>query len=471
MSHTARILVVDDEELARESLADLLGKEGHDVVMAGDGHDAERIARQQRTDLILLDLRLPGIDGLSLLRRLRELPNAPSIILMTAYGTSDTAIEAMKHGAYDYVTKPIHFDEFLVAIRRALEFRRLSAEVEAVREGRAEIAAVANMVGNSPVMQEVYKMIGRVALSETTVLIRGESGTGKELVAEAIHTHSKRSGGPLVKVNCAAIPESLLESELFGYEKGAFTDARQRHLGRFEQASGGTLFLDEIGELSPAIQAKLLRVLQDHKLERLGGGETITADVRILAATGRDIEGLVRAGRFREDLYYRLNVVSIALPPLRQRHQDIPELVEHLLRKHEARDGEPSPGLSREALELLLNYNWPGNVRQLENVLQRALVLARGRPITPDLIYLESPAAPSPAAGEPRPHLLKGLKETVAEVERDLIVQALRATGGNRSRAANILKIQRRLLYAKIEEHGIREQEWQSFSASSPSDK
>jgi len=327
------------------------------------------------------------------------------------------------------------------------------------------------MVGNSPVMQEVYKMIGRVALSETTVLIRGESGTGKELVAEAIHTHSKRSGGPLVKVNCAAIPESLLESELFGYEKGAFTDARQRHLGRFEQASGGTLFLDEIGELSPAIQAKLLRVLQDHKLERLGGGETITADVRILAATGRDIEGLVRAGRFREDLYYRLNVVSIALPPLRQRHQDIPELVEHLLRKHEARDGEPSPGLSREALELLLNYNWPGNVRQLENVLQRALVLARGRPITPDLIYLESPAAPSPAAGEPRPHLLKGLKETVAEVERDLIVQALRATGGNRSRAANILKIQRRLLYAKIEEHGIREQEWQSFSASSPADK
>jgi DNA-binding NtrC family response regulator len=282
------------------------------------------------------------------------------------------------------------------------------------------------------------------------------------LVAEAIHAHSKRSRGPLVKVNCAAIPEALLESELFGYEKGAFTDARQRHIGRFEQASGGTLFLDEIGELSPAIQAKLLRVLQDFRLERLGGTETIAADVRILTATGRNLEDLVRAGRFREDLYYRLNVVSISIPPLRQRRHDIPELVEHLLRKHETRHGETSPGLSREALDLLVSYDWPGNVRQLENVLQRALVLAGGRPITPDLVRLESPGVSQVSELESRFDPARGFKETVAEVERDLIIQALRATGGNRSRAAATLRIQRRLLYAKMQEHGIRDEEWQA---------
>ncbi len=456
----ARILVVDDEELARESLAALLGKEGHDIVTAADGETAERVVLEQGVDLILLDLRLPGMDGLTLLRRLHGHPNAPSVILMTAYGTSETAIEAMKHGAFDYVTKPIHFDGLLAVLRRALEFRRLSAEVQAMRDSRAEIAAVAGMAGNSQLMQEVYKMIGRVAPSDTTVLIRGESGTGKELVAEAIHAHSKRSGGPIVKVNCAAIPETLLESELFGYEKGAFTDARQRHLGRFEQASGGTLFLDEISELSPAIQAKLLRVLQDHKLERLGGNETIIADVRIVAATGRDLESMVRKGGFREDLYYRLNVVSIALPPLRQRRQDIPDLVEHLLRKHEAQHGDVSPGLSREALDLLMTYDWPGNVRQLENVLQRALVLARGHPITQDLVTLESPTGPPPVSSELPLQAGKGFRETIAQVERELIVRALRAASGNRSRAAVMLKIQRRLLYAKIQEHGICEDEW-----------
>ena len=460
MSLPPRILVVDDESLARESLAALLHKEGYEVFSAGDAETAEWIIREEPTDIVLLHLRLPGMDGLSLLRRLQDLADPPSVILMTAYGTSETAIEAMKQGAFDYVTKPIRFDGILVAIRRALEFRRLSAEVQAMRESRAEIAAVAGMVGNSPVMQEVYKMIGRVAPSDTTVLIRGESGTGKELVAEAIHVHSRRSGGALVKVNCAAIPETLLESELFGYEKGAFTDARQRRVGRFEQASGGTLFLDEIGELSPAVQAKILRVLQDHKLERLGAGETITADVCVLAATGRDLEALVRAGSLREDLCYRLNVVSISLPPLRQRRQDIPDLVEHLLRKHEARQGEASPGLSSEALELLQAYQWPGNVRQLENVIQRALVLARGRPITPDLIHLESPAGPPPGE-EAGVDQVRGLKETVAEVERDLIIRALKASGGNRSRAASLLKIQRRLLYAKMQEHGIRDDETQ----------
>jgi DNA-binding NtrC family response regulator len=457
-----RILVVDDEELARESLAGLLVREGHQVLTAGDAETAERVVCGQPVDIVLLDLRLPGMDGLHLLRLLRLQPDPPSVVLMTAYGTSETAIEAMKHGAFDYVTKPIRFDGLLAIIRRAIEYRRLCAETQAMRDSRAEIVSVAGMAGNSAVMQEVYKMIGRVAPSGTTVLIRGESGTGKELVAEAIHAHSKRSRGPLIKVNCAAIPEALLESELFGYEKGAFTDARQRHIGRFEQASGGTLFLDEIGELSPAIQAKLLRVLQDLKLQRLGGTETIAADARILTATGRNLEDLVRAGRFREDLYYRLNVVSISIPPLRQRRQDIPELVEHLLRKHEARHEETSPGLSREALDLLRAYDWPGNVRQLENVLQRALVLAGGRPITPDLVQLESPAGLQATQVEARLDPARGFKETVAGVERNLIIQALKATRGNRSRAAAMLRIQRRLLYAKMQEHGIRDDEWQA---------
>jgi two-component system, NtrC family, response regulator AtoC len=453
----ARILVVDDEAMARESLCALLAKENYQVWETGEGDKVESMVGEWRPEVVLLDLRLPGKDGLSILKSLHHVPVPPSVIVMTAYGTSETAIQAIKHGAFDYVTKPLNFDELHLAIQRALEYRRLSAQVQVLRENYAAAVGLRNMVGNSPAMQAIYKMIGRVAPTEATVLIRGESGTGKELVAEALHVHSQRDRGPLIKVNCAAIPDTLLEAELFGYEKGAFTGAHQQHLGRFEQASSGTIFLDEIGELSASTQAKLLRILQERTLERLGGRQTLSVDVRVITATGRNLEEAVRAGQFREDLYYRLNVVSLQLPPLREHKQDIPELVEHLLRKHEVRLGVSSPGLSRDALELLLDYDWPGNVRQLENVLQRALVLGRGRALTQELIHLESPQS-GPAERQVSMDSVdpaRGFKESIAELERTLIVKALAAAQGNRSRAAAILKIQRRLLYAKMQEYGL----------------
>jgi DNA-binding NtrC family response regulator len=459
MSPVARILVVDDEPLAREALCDLLSREQYQVESVGEGRQVEPLNREFRPDLILLDLRLPDLDGLSVLRQFQQAPEAPGFVVMTAYGSSEAAIQAIKYGAFDYVTKPLNFEELLVVVRRALEHRRLTEQVAALRENYTAVVGVRNMVGNSPAMQEVYKMIGRVAPSEATVLIRGESGTGKELVAEALHAHSPRSKGPLVKINCAAIPETLLEAELFGHEKGAFTDARQQHLGRFEQASGGTIFLDEVAELSPGTQAKLLRVLQERTIERLGGQRTIAVDVRILAATACDLEQSVRGGQFREDLYYRLNVIAINLPRLRDRRDDLPELIEHLLRKHESRLQVSSPGLSPEALDLLVSYDWPGNVRQLENVLQRALILARGRPITPELIQPESPLAASGAGVSwPQFDVSSGFHQTVAAVEKRLITEALQLAGGNRTRAAALLKIQRRLLYAKMQEHGIADE-------------
>ena len=459
MSPVARILVVDDEPLAREALCELLSREQYQVESTGEGRQVEPLNREFRPDLILLDLRLPDLDGLSVLRQFQDTPEAPGFVVMTAYGSSEAAIQAIKYGAFDYVTKPLNFEELRVVVRRALEHRRLTEQVAALRENYTAAVGVRNMVGNSPAMQEVYKMIGRVAPSEATVLIRGESGTGKELVAEALHAHSPRSKGPLVKINCAAIPETLLEAELFGHEKGAFTDARQQHLGRFEQASGGTIFLDEVAELSPGTQAKLLRVLQERTIERLGGQRTIAVDVRILAATACDLEQSVRGGQFREDLYYRLNVIAINLPRLRDRRDDLPELIEHLLRKHESRLQVSSPGLSPEALDLLVSYGWPGNVRQLENVLQRALILARGRPITPDLIQPESPLAASGAGVSwPQFDVSRGFHQTVAAVEKRLITEALQLAGGNRTRAAALLKIQRRLLYAKMQEHGIADE-------------
>jgi DNA-binding NtrC family response regulator len=445
------VLVAEDEAQARESLRALLEDEGYDVVTAADGEETLRLLAERTPDAVLLDIRLPGKDGLAVLRELRLQPSPPAVLVMTAYGSSAVAIEAIALGAFDYLTKPVHFDELRIQLARAIENRRRMEELEAYRLEAA--SHTAEMVGRSPAMQRLYKLIGQVAPAESTVLILGESGTGKELVAEAIHAHSRRAGRRLVKVNCAGIPETLLEAELFGYERGAFTGAVQRRTGKFEFADGGTIFLDEIGELSPATQAKLLRVLQDHTIERLGSNTPIPLDVRVLAATNQDLERAVKEGRFREDLYYRLKVVILRVPPLRERMEDLPELAEFLLRRCAARLKLPPPALAPEAWMALRARSWPGNVRELEHCLERALVLSRGGPILAE--HVEEGAGLRTADPFSAIPLEEGMHEAVRKLERSMIVRALEASGGNRTRAAELLKINRRLLYDKLREFGL----------------
>ena len=454
MSAGHRILVAEDDARARDYLGALLRDEGYAVETAADGTEAWRLLVDASFEGLLLDVQMPGKDGLTILRELPSLARPPAVLVMTAYGSSSVAIEAMKLGAYDYLTKPLHFDELLIQLARAVAARGEALELEAYRS-EVRVEDEPSLVGGGPAMQRVYKLIGQVAPTVSTVLIRGESGTGKELVAKALHAHSARRDRPLVSVNCAAIPETLLEAELFGHEKGAFTGAVGRRRGRFELAEGGTIFLDEIGELSGATQVKLLRVLQDRVVERLGSEHPTKLDVRIIAATNRDLEHAVEAGAFREDLYYRLNVVTIAIPPVRERPQDIPELAEHLLRKL-ARERRLAPGeLSSGAVERLRSHDWPGNVRELEHALERALILSHGGRIAPEHLALSTDARPAPdvLAGVP---LERGMHEAVADLERRLIERALAVAGGNRTRAAQILKINRRLLYDKLQELGIQ---------------
>jgi DNA-binding NtrC family response regulator len=452
MSSRPKVLVAEDDTRARDSLRALLEEEGYSVQTAADGIAASQAFEEDSFEAALLDIRMPGKDGLAILREIHDRPDAPVVLVITAYGNSSVAIEAMKAGAYDYLTKPLHFDELLIQLERAIEGRRQAQQLSSYRTSeRGDAPEGLAIVGNSPAMQQVYKLIGQVAATDSTVLVRGESGTGKELVARAIHAHSLRAGKPFVAVNCAAIPETLLESELFGYEKGAFTGAAARRRGRLELAEAGTIFLDEIGELAASTQAKLLRVLQDRTIERLGSEETIQLDVRVLAATNRDLEAMVRAGDFREDLFYRLNVVSIRVPPLRERRDDIPQLAEFLLRKLAQRRRFPSVPLTKAALEALSSRDWPGNVRELEHALERALVLSRGAPISPEHISSSEPhsgwcdAAP----------IENGMHALVSELERRLIERALAQCGGNRTRAAELLKINRRLLYDKLREFGL----------------
>jgi DNA-binding NtrC family response regulator len=450
MRQHAAVLVAEDEPAAREALRQLLEDEGYRVLCAARGDDALEMLNEARVEAALLDVRMPGVDGLSILRELQGQPNAPAVLVMTAYGTSSVAIEAMTLGAFDYLTKPINFDELLILLRRAIENRRLANDLETYRN---EELSDGVLVGNSAPMQAMYKLIGQVAPTDCTVLIRGETGTGKELVARAIHHHSGRRNRPLVKVNCAAIPETLLESELFGHEKGAFTGAVVRRSGRFESASGGTVFLDEIGELSPGTQSKLLRVLQEHTIERLGSNATISLDIRILAATNSDLEAAVRSGSFREDLFFRLNVVSVLLPPLRDRRSDIPLLAQHLLQRAAKRLRLQPAVLSPEALEALSAQDWPGNVRELEHAIERALVLSRGSVIRPEHLSLtQAIAGADPFDAVP---LEIGLHDAVARLERRMLERALEACGGNRSRAADVLRINRRLLYDRLREFGI----------------
>jgi two-component system nitrogen regulation response regulator GlnG len=469
---SARILVADDEDSLRWVLTKGLQGAGYEVTAVGDGESALRAVQAEPFDLVFLDVRMPGLDGLTVLERLRAARSDALVVVMTAHGTMDTAIQAMQRGAYDYLTKPFDLDEVLLLTERALAAARLSQEVARLRGGLRDVREFSALIGRHPRMQDVYKTIGRIAATDVTVLLRGESGTGKELVARAIHHYSRRSGRPFVAVSCAAIPATLLESEMFGHERGAFTDARERRLGKFELAHGGTLYLDEIGDMPVDLQTKLLRALQERTIERVGGHEPIAVDVRVLAATNRDLEALMKEGRFREDLYYRLNVVTVHLPPLRERRRDIPLLVEHFLAKYADELGER--GVAPEALDRLVAYDWPGNVRELENVIQRAMVMATGGVILPEHLPI-GPVSPAAAAVAMDASLeevierrlmecVRGLRErrsanlydlVVGLVEKPLLRAVLRETGGNQLRAAQILGINRNTLRKKLTEHGI----------------
>jgi DNA-binding NtrC family response regulator len=442
----ATILVVDDEQTQRVILAEVLRDEGYLVVEAADGETALQRVRDGGVDLILTDVRMPGISGDELLVKVREeRPHLP-VLLITAHDTVEQAVAAMQAGAFSYIAKPINLDGLLAQVQRALEHRRLAEELEALRSAVGEAPNLPEVVAESPAMRAVLSEAARVAPRRTTVLITGESGTGKEVVARAIHALSDRAAAPFVAVNCAALPESLLESELFGHEAGAFTGAAQRHIGRFEQASRGTLFLDEIGDLPMAVQVKLLRALQDRTIERLGSNASIAVDVRLIAATHRDLAAAIREGGFREDLYYRLNVVALHLPPLRHRRPDIPTLVDHLLERINRDNDTAVTGVSREALEAFLRYPWPGNVRELGNVLERAVVLTRGQ-----VIHLDDLPAAIRAPSEKAP----AGDGSLADSERATIVAALAAAHGNRSVAADRLGIHRNTLRRKIRELGI----------------
>jgi two-component system, NtrC family, nitrogen regulation response regulator GlnG len=448
-----------------------LRQAGYDVVAVKDGDSALRAFESEPFDLVFLDVRMPGVDGLTALARLREMRADACVIVMTAHGTMDTAIQAMQRGAYDYLAKPFDLDEVLLLAERALAARRLTQEVTRLKSGLQEVWEFGAIIGRHPRMQDVYKTIGRVAGSDVTVLLRGESGTGKELVASAIHHYSRRAGRPFVAVSCAAIPATLLESEMFGHERGAFTDAKERRLGKLELAHGGTLYLDEIGDMPVELQTKLLRALQERTIERLGGQDSIRVDVRVLAATNRDLEALMKDGRFREDLYYRLNVVSVSLPSLRERRRDIPLLVEHFLAKYAAELGER--GVAPEALDRLVGYDWPGNVRELENVIQRAMVMATSGVILPEHLPIGPVStATSVAVDAPLEEIVerklmecvRGLREhasanlydlMIGLVEKPLLRAVLRETGGNQVRAAQILGINRNTLRKKLVEHGI----------------
>lgn len=448
MKSAARILVIEDERTALQALGMLLADEGYEVLKAETGEAGLRLALHEEPDLILLDIRLPDLDGLSVLERLRQGHSDAAVIVMTAETSSANPIRATRLGAFDYIAKPLNDEHLMVLIRRALDYRKLEAEVRALRRGQPDARSIPGIVGHSLPMQEVYKLIGRVAATDASVLITGESGTGKELVATAIHEFSGRANRPLVKVNCAAIPDHLLEAELFGHERGAFTGAMARRIGRFEHAAGGTLFLDEIAELPLALQPKLLRALQERTIERLGSNTPVPVDFRLITATAQDLPAAVAAGRFREDLYYRLNVVHIALPPLRERREDIPMLVQRFLSRSEA-----AVQIRDDALQKILDHDWPGNVRELENVITRASVLAPGGVITPDCIRLEGVgAARGGADWLAAIPIEEGYWNVIRRVERHLIQKALEQAGGNKAEAARLLGIQRRLLYEKLGE-------------------
>jgi DNA-binding NtrC family response regulator len=459
---SAAILIVDDEANLRKTLAEILSARGYWVLEADDGTTAVEVLRDATPDLIFSDWKMPQMGGEKLLQHLRGEPRLASIpvIVITAFGSSHSAIEAVRLGAYDFVTKPFDLDEIVLTAERALDHSSLNREVARLRTqgGQSRALATGRLIGSSGTMLDVFITIGKVAETDSTVLICGESGTGKELVAEAIHDYSQRKDKPFVVVNCAALPENLLETELFGHERGAFTGAIGRKIGRFEMAESGTIFLDEIGELSPGLQSKLLRVLQERTFERVGGTETIRSNFRVLAATNRDLEASVREKVFREDLYYRLNVVRIPIPPLRERRSDIVPLAEHFLRLYSDKNGLPAIGFSDEAILMLQNYFYPGNVRELENMVERAVLMARGRVVMPGHFPTKADTNGERDHRQLEIDLLSlPFHKSISALEKRLIEKALKESGGNKSEAANRLRINRRLLYNKMDEYKIEE--------------
>ncbi|MCG3119377.1 MAG: DNA-binding transcriptional regulator NtrC [bacterium] len=467
-----KILVVDDEESVRYSFSKFLRRADCQVIGAQDGATALGKVESEKPDLVIMDIQMPGMNGLEALERMKTIAPKTPVLMITAHGTSDRVIAAMKLGAYDYIEKPFDIPRIKALIDEALEAGRLMrTEVRLETPAAAPAADAADrIIGRSAVMQEIYKLIGRVAASEVSVLILGESGTGKELVARAIYQHSQRHEKPFLAVNCAALPETLLESELFGYEKGAFTGAGKRKIGKFEQADGGTIFLDEIGDMSFATQAKLLRVLQEGTFERLGGEETLKVDIRLIAATNQNLEKAIAEKRFREDLYYRLKGLVLNLPPLRQRKEDLPDLAQYFISKHCAQLKHEPVTLAPETLQQLHEYDWPGNVRELEHLLKRAILLVKSNVITPDIVA-EDLHSEAKRAGELQPpgdrlaQFVSGdleryhgkLYETVmTALEKEVIVAALKKAGGNQVKAAQLLGISRVMLHDRIEKYGIK---------------
>ena len=447
MAEPATLLVADDDPGLRESLERTLTREGYRVVLASDGRAALERVQAGGVDLIVTDLRMPGLTGLELLRAAKAIMPDVDVILLTAFGTVEEAVKAMKDGAYDFLTKPFRREQLVKLVDKALERRDLIEQNKALKKQLEDIRAKGQMIGASPAFRRMLTLVDQIADSSATILIQGESGAGKELVARTIHERSGRRNGPFVAVNCAALPETLLESELFGYEKGAFTGAAGRKEGRFELANGGTLFLDEVADLSLVTQPKILRMLQEGEFERLGGTRTLQVDVRIVAATNQDLAEMVKEKRFREDLYYRLNVITVRVPPLRERHEDIRVLAQHYLRVYAAKNGRKLEGFSNEALERLESYAWPGNVRELENLIERTVLLARKDRIDAEDLPEEVAGVKRP----PRDAILELVGTPLADIEQRLLDETLRITGGNKTQAAKLLGIDVRTVARKLE--------------------
>jgi two-component system response regulator PilR (NtrC family) len=454
-----KLLIVDDEKSMREFLAIVLRKEGYYVATAADGQAALQQIEQDIFDLVMTDIKMPGMDGLALLRAVKQTSPRTIVLMITAFASTENAVEAMRAGAYDYLTKPFQIDEVKLLIKKALDHRGLEEENRRLKEQFHQLDGFEQIIGRGSGMQRVLDLIHKVADSSSNVLIFGESGTGKELAARALHSHSHRRDKPFVTINCSALPESLLESELFGHMKGSFTGAVSNKEGLFEVADEGTIFLDEIGDTSPAIQVKLLRVLQEKEFRRIGGTKDIRVDVRVIAATNKDLEKAVAEGAFREDLYYRLDVIPIHLPPLRERREDVPVLVEHFLHKYGHSAAVPVTGLAPGALQVLTGHEWRGNVRELEHLIERAVTLATGPLLTPDLLSacLQRPdAASGRAIVEELPPEGLNLEELVNRLERKLLLQALDRSGGVKKRAAELLGLNFRSFRYRLEKYGIR---------------